>query len=117
MERPNLVLILALSLAVFPGAGHFVLKKPLRGALWAGAFSLPLGAALVVLATTLPKVFESMMSPTGAVEFDLKSMLYVVGFCLVSFVLYGLTAFDAFLVWRSLAPSPEPHPGLSSLES
>lgn len=89
------------------------MKRWLRGTVWGLLFGLPLVGALVIVATILPKLFESVMSPSGEVIFESQKIIAVVALCAVSFLFYGLAALDCWWVWRSL-PAPLEEPSVAS---
>lgn len=98
---------LALSLLVFPGSGHLVLGRPLRGVLWGLVFGGTLLAVLAMFAVNFGKMADGMMSPTGDVPMDIPQMMTMAGLGLGSFVVWGLCGLDAFWLARSLPPAPQ----------
>lgn len=100
--------VLALSLLVFPGSGHFVLARPWRGMLWAGVFGAILLLLVILFASNVGKFFDGMLSTTGDVPFDPQVLLRFGVLGLASFVVWGLAGLDAFLLARSwTAPEGE----------
>ena len=99
---------LALSLLVFPGSGHFVVGRPLRGALWGGVFGLVLVVLIALFAANLGKIADGMMNPTGDVPWDVQQLSRIAFLGLSSFVVWGLAGLDAYWLARSLPKAVEP---------
>ena len=98
---------LALSLLVFPGTGHFVFKRWIRGVVWMAVFGAILMSILGAAAPMMSKMTDSMMSPTGDVVFDYKVLGFIAGMGAASFVVWGLAALDILWISRS-APVKAP---------
>lgn len=106
-SAPKTMAVVALSLLVFPGSGHFVLGRPWRGVVWAGVFGAILTGILLIFGLNLGKVMDGMMSPTGEVPIDLQQVVVLSGLGLASFIVWGLAGLDAYLMARSLPKLPE----------
>lgn len=106
-SAPKTMAVLALSLLVFPGSGHFMLARPWRGVVWAGVFGAILVGIMVVFGVNLGKVMDGMMSTTGEVPIDGKQVMVLAGLGLGSFVVWGLAGLDAYWLARSLPKVPE----------
>ena len=105
--------VLALSLLVFPGSGHLVVGRPVRGVAWGMVFGGVLVALIVMFAINFGKLAEGMMSPTGDVPMDVPQMMTMAGLGLASFIVWGLCGLDAYWLTRSLPQVPEEGVGMS----
>ncbi len=106
-SAPKTMAVVALSLLVFPGSGHFVLGRPWRGVVWAGVFGVILLAILLVFGLNVGKAMDGMMSPTGEVPIDLQQVVVLSGLGLSSFIVWGLAGLDAYWLTRSLPQVPQ----------
>jgi hypothetical protein len=105
--RSKTMTVVALSLLVFPGSGHFVLGRAGRGLIWIAVFLLVLIALLVLFALNLGKITSSMMSPTGDVPLDVQQITIMACLGLSSFLVWGLAGLDAYWLARSLPPEAQ----------
>lgn len=103
---------IALSMLVYPGIGHFLFKRWMRGVSWAVVFSVVLFSVMAVMGVTLSQMSTQMMSPTGDVEFDLRQLALGAALGLATFLVWGLAAADAWWVSRQ-TPAVKEAPGLT----
>lgn len=94
---------LALSLLVFPGAGHFLYKRWRRGLFWCAPFFLIIIRMLIILWVNVSKIMEGMMSTTGDVSIDMTQIGLGAGLGLLSFVWWGLAGADTWWIARQEA--------------
>lgn len=111
--RSKTMTVVALSLLVFPGSGHFVLGRAGRGLIWIAVFLLVLIALLVLFALNLGNLTSSMMSPTGDVPVDVRQITIMACLGLSSFLVWGLAGLDAYWLARSLPAEAPAEPGLT----
>ena len=102
----KVVAAVALSLLVFPGSGHFLVGRYLRGLSWGGLFGLITMALMAIVGANLSKVMDGMMSPTGDVPIDMHQVLLFSGLGLGLFVVWALAGLDVLWLARRL-PKPE----------
>ncbi|MFN8609373.1 MAG: hypothetical protein U0931_17675 [Vulcanimicrobiota bacterium] len=100
-NKSKTMIALALNLLVFPGTGHLLLGRLVRGLLWAAAFGAVLVGFLGVAATQMSKLME-VMNPNGEPNFDTGQLMLGAGLGLACFVLWGLVGLDTFLLARQL---------------
>ncbi|MBX3166058.1 MAG: hypothetical protein KF760_01555 [Candidatus Eremiobacteraeota bacterium] len=105
--------VVALSLLVFPGSGHFVAGRPWRGVIWAGVFGAILVSIILIFGVNLGKVMDGMMSPTGEVPIDARQVVVLAGLGLGSFIVWGLAGLDAWWLARSLPKVSEEGVGMT----
>lgn len=102
------VAALALSMLVFPGTGHFLLGRYVRGVIWAAVFGLVLVVMLGIVGVNAGKIADGMMSPTGDVPIDTKQVTTLALLGLSSFLVWGLAGLDTFLLARKLPAATSP---------
>jgi hypothetical protein len=107
---------LALSTLVFPGTGHFLYKRWLRGIMWASVFGLIVLGMMAVLGTTLSQMGDAIMSPTGEVPIDVQKLGLGALLGLGSFGVWGLAALDTWLVSRQVQRVQDAQLGLTPAE-
>lgn len=106
------VAAVALSMLVYPGTGHFLLKRWIRGATWAVIFSAVLFSVVAVMGVTMAQMSSQMMSPSGDVTFDFQQLALGAVLGLATFVIWGMAAADAWWISRQV-PAANPAPGLT----
>jgi len=106
------VAAIALSMLVYPGTGHFLFKRWVRGVSWAVVFSVVLFSVMAVMGVTLSQMSTQIMSPTGDVEFDLRQLALGAALGLATCLVWGLAAADAWWVSRQ-TPAVTEAPGLT----
>jgi hypothetical protein len=100
---------LLLSLLVFPGAGHLVLGRWLRGILWGSVFGAAGLAVLLLIGVNVPQMLDAMMSPTGDVPLiDPQQLGLAVLFAMVAFGAYFAAAVDCWWLGRRAAAQDQP---------
>lgn len=105
---------LLLSLLVFPGAGHLVLGRWLRGILWGSVFAAAGLAVLLLIGANVPQMLDAMMSPTGDVPLiDPRQLLLAVLFGMLAFAAYFAAAFDCWWLGRKAASADDSARGLT----
>jgi len=102
----KVVAALALSLLVYPGTGHLLVKRYMRGLSWGALFSLIGLAAMAIVGANLGKVMDGMMSPTGDVPIDMHQVFLLALLGLGLFVVWALAGLDVLWLARRL-PAPE----------
>lgn len=98
-----MVAAMALSLLVFPGSGHFYLKKWVRGLVWGGIFSVLTLSSLATVAPAVSGAFDSLMSTSGEVSFDTQRLGMAAMGGVWTFLSYLLAALDCWWAARQAA--------------
>lgn len=101
----KVVAALALSLLVFPGTGHFLVKRYGRGLSWGALFGLMTLAMLAIVGANLSKVMDGMMSPTGDVPIDVNQVFLLAVLGLGLFLVWALAGLDVLWLTRRLPPA------------
>jgi len=105
MKRSSkVVAALALSLLVFPGSGHLLVGRTMRGLSWGALFGLMTMAMMAIVGANLSKVMDGMMSPTGDVPIDTHQVFLLAALGLGLFVVWALAGLDVLWLARRLPP-------------
>ena len=91
---------MAAGLLVYPGLGHFFLKRFRRGILWALVFSVPMAGCLYLVGSELTSLSVKLLSPTGDPDFDITPLVKGLALSLVGIVVYLAAAVDCWLISR-----------------
>lgn len=107
------MLPLVLSLVVYPGSGHLLLKRWLRALIWIAAFSLPMLPIVWFVGSNMSKYTDILMSPTGDVPpIDMHQVGVSAACAFVSFLAYLGAAADCWWL-ASRRPTAEVPVGLT----
>ncbi len=101
----------AASVLVFPGLGHFLLRRFRRGLLWALAFGLPMSACLYLVGSELTTLYAQLLDPVGTPNLEIGLLVRALGCALVGILVYLGSALDCFwLTRRDARRSPPVEP-------
>lgn len=109
----KVVAALALSLLVFPGSGHLLVGRTMRGLSWGVLFGLMTMAMLAIVGANLSKVMDGMMSPTGDVPIDMHQVFVLAGLGFGLFVVWALAGLDVLWLARRLPPQESAEIGVT----
>jgi hypothetical protein len=99
---------LAVNILVFPGLGHFLLKRFRRGVFWALSFALPLGACLYLVGSELTTLYAQLLSSVGEPDIKIGVLLRALACALVGILVYLGSALDCFWLTRQKAQQSPP---------